>query len=195
VKDDDKELLNHPDKLLQEIIKGNDEANKERENAGSPPLVVVGWEIPPKYDETTHNLEWSIRATEEGNPLLNYNTKLLGRKGVMDTILVVQPDNLQDTLPQFQALLANYRYQSGQSYAEFRPGDKVAEYGLAALIVGGAAVGAAKLGLLGPLILILKKAWKLVVVAFAALVTAIKRGFNALFGRPDKKEEKPEQKL
>ena len=98
--------------------------------------------------------------------------------------------NSRRTLPEFRSLLSGYQYEDGQKYAQFVKGDKIAEYGLAGLIVGGAAVGAAKLGLLGPLILIFKKAWYLIVAAFAAVINYIKKGFNALFGRPDKKEEK-----
>src|SRR6266704_459989 len=88
-------------------------------------------------------------------------------QGVMEVVLIVQPDQLSDTLPAFRNLLAGYSFQSGQSYAEYRPGDKVAKYGLAALVVGGAAVGAAKLGLFAWLAVFFQKAWKLVVLAFA----------------------------
>jgi uncharacterized membrane-anchored protein len=42
--------------------------------------------------------------------------------------------------------LSNLTFDSGQQYSEFRPGDKVAEYGLAALVVGGAAAVAVKSG-------------------------------------------------
>jgi uncharacterized membrane-anchored protein len=182
VKDDDKNKLD-PDKLLADIKRGNAEANKERQRAGNPPLEIVGWEMPPKYDEATHNLEWAIRCTSQDRPILNYNTRLLGRKGVMEVVLVVPPDKLQDTLPQFRSVLAGYSFQSGQSYAEFRSGDKVAKYGLAALVVGGAAVGAAKLGLFAWLAVFLKKGWKLVVVAFAAVAAFFKRLFAKLTGR------------
>jgi uncharacterized membrane-anchored protein len=182
VKDDDKDKLD-PDKLLDSIKRGTAEANKERERAGNPPLEIVGWEVPPKYDSTTHNLEWAIRATSEGRPLLNYNTRLLGRKGVMEVVLVVDPEKLPQTLPVFKNLLTGYTFSTGQTYAEYRPGDKVAKYGLAALVLGGAAVGAAKLGLLGPLLLFIKKAWKLVVVAVAAVAASIKKFFAKLFGR------------
>jgi uncharacterized membrane-anchored protein len=182
VKDDDKDKLD-PDKLLAAIKRGTAAANKERVNAGNPPLEIVGWEVPPKYDATTHNLEWAIRATSEGQPILNYNTRLLGRKGVMEVVLIIDPDKLAETLPTFRTLLAGYNYQSGQTYAEFRPGDKVAKYGLAGLVLAGAAVGAAKLGLLGPLILILKKAWKVVVIAIAAVAAAIKKVVGKIFGR------------
>ena len=184
VKDDEKDKLD-PDKLLESIKRGTAQANKERERAGNPPLEVVGWEVKPAYDARTHNLEWAIRATSGGQPLLNYNTRLLGRKGVMEVVLVIDPEKLPETLPVFKNLLAGYTFTTGQTYAEYRPGDKVAKYGLAALVLGGAAVGAAKLGLLGPLLLFFKKAWKLIVVAIAALATSIKKIFSRLFGRKD----------
>ncbi len=187
VKDDEKDKLD-PDKLLASIKRGTEESNKDRVKAGNPPLQVIGWEVPPKYDSTTHNLEWAIRATSDGRPLLNYNTRLLGRKGVMEVVLVVDPENLPETLPIFRNLLTGYSFSSGQTYAEYRPGDKVAKYGLAALVLGGAAVGAAKLGLLAPLILFLKKAWKLVVVAIAALAGSLKKLFGRFSGRKSQSE-------
>ena len=182
VKDDDKDKLN-ADKLLESIKRGTAEANKVRARSGIPPIEVVGWEMPPKYHETTHNLEWAIRGTSEGHPILNYNTRLLGRKGVMEVVLIVDPDKLSATLPEFRNLLTGYSFQTGQTYAEFLPGDKVAKVGLGALVLGGAAVGAAKLGLFTWLLVFLKKGWKLVVVAFAAVATFIKNLVARIFGR------------
>jgi len=182
VKDDDKDKLD-ADKLLASIKRGTEEANKERVRAGYAPLEIVGWEVPPKYDAVTHNLEWAIRATSEGRPILNYNTRLLGRKGVMEVVLIIEPDALQETLPTFRELLAGYSFQSGNKYAEYRQGDKVAKYGLAALVVGGAAVGAAKLGLFTALLVFLKKGWKLVVVALAAVAAFLKKILATIFGR------------
>lgn len=181
VKDDEKDKLN-ADKLLAAIKAGNDEGNKERERNGNPPLLIVGWEQPPKYDPTTHNLTWAIRATSEGRAILNYNTRLLGRKGVMEVVLVCDPDEFSETLLQFQGLLANHKFQTGESYAEYQPGDKIAKYGLGALILGGGAVAAAKLGLLGPVILFFKKAWKLVIVALVAVAAMFKKVLNKITG-------------
>jgi uncharacterized membrane-anchored protein len=182
VKDTDKDKLN-ADKLLADIKRGTAAANKERVRAGSSAIEVVGWEVPPKYDENTHNLEWAVRATCDGQPLLNYNTRLLGRKGVMEVVLIVEPDKLPATLPTFRSLLDAYSFQTGQTYAEYRSGDRVAKYGLAALVVGGAAVGAAKLGLFAWLAVFLKKGWKLVVVAVAAVAAFFKKLFNRVTGR------------
>ena len=182
VKDDDKDKLD-ANKLLKSYQDGTAEQNKTREAAGNPPMVIVGWEQEPRYDAVTHNLTWAIRASVGGQPLLNYNTRLLGRKGVMEVVLICEPDDLPTTLPTFQGLLANHKFQSGESYAEYRPGDKVAKYGLAALVLGGAAVGAAKLGLLGPLILFFKKLWWLVVAAVVAAAKFFKNIFAKITGR------------
>jgi uncharacterized membrane-anchored protein len=97
----------------------------------------------------------------------------------MEVVLICEPAQLPETLPKFRSLLAGYAYQSGQSYAEYRPGDKIAKYGLGALVVGGAAVGAAKLGLFAWVAILFKKAWKLVVLLFAAIAGFFKK----LFGR------------
>lgn len=182
VKDDDKNQLD-ADKLLAAIKHGTEQANKERVRHGNPPLVIVGWEQPPKYDEATHNLEWAIRATTGDQAILNYNTRLLGRKGVMEVVLIVDADKLPQTLPAFRSLLANYSFQTGQNYAEYRPGDKVAKYGLAALILTGGAVGAAKLGLFAWLAVFFKKGLKFIIIAVVAIIASIKKFLGKIFGR------------
>lgn len=168
VKDDDKDKLD-ADKMLKSITEGNEEGNKLREEMGSAPLKIVGWEQKPKYDELSNNLEWAIRGESEGEPIVNYNTRLLGRKGVMQVSLVVEPDQLAATLPVFKEMLTGYSYKVGERYAEYKDGDKMAKYGLAALITGGAAAVAVKTGLLGTLALFFKKAWKLVIVVVVAI--------------------------
>jgi uncharacterized membrane-anchored protein len=174
VKDDDKDKLD-PQKLLSTIKRGTEQGNKLRAKMGSAPMTIVGWEVSPKYNEQTHNLEWAIRAESEGHPVVNYNTRLLGREGVMEAALVIKPEKLKETLPMFQELLTGYTYKTGHTYAEYKKGDKLAKYGLAALITGGAAAVAVKTGMLSGLILLLKKGAKAVVVAVVALVAWIKR--------------------
>lgn len=177
VKDDDKDKLD-PDAMLKSIKRGNEEGNKERKKMGVPPMNILGWEQPPKYNPETHNLEWAIRGESEGKPIVNYNTRLLGRKGVMEVSLVVEPEKLAETMPAYQVVLQDYSFKTGEKYAEYRSGDKVAKYGLAALVTGGAAVVAVKSGLLGVLLVFLKKLWVLVVAGVAAVVNFFKRLVN-----------------
>src|SRR5262245_2276693 len=168
VKDDDKNKLDG-EKLLKSIKEGTEAANKYREKMGAAPLHITGWEIPPRYNEQTHNLEWAIRGESEGSPVVNYNTRLLWRKGVMEVNLVIDPDKLNAAMPQYQAPLGEYSYKQGERYAEYRSGDKLAKYGLAALVTGGAAAVAVKTGLFASLILFFKKGAKFIVIAIVAL--------------------------
>ena len=174
VKDDDKDKLDG-DKLLKSIREGTEAANKYREKMGAAPLHITGWEIPPRYNEQSHNLEWAIRGESEGSPVINYNTRLLGRKGVMEVKLVMDPEVMNAALPAYQALLKDYSYKQGERYAEYRSGDKLAKYGLAALITGGAAAVAVKTGLFASLVLFFKKAAKLIVIAVVAVFAWIRK--------------------
>jgi uncharacterized membrane-anchored protein len=184
VKDDEKAKLD-AGKLLKSIQEGTERSNKIREQMGSAPLHVTGWHEPPKYNTQTHHLEWAIRGESAGHTVINFNTRLLGRKGVMSATLLVAPDKMLEVLPAYQALLQDYSFKTGERYAEFRQGDKIAKYGLAALIVGGAAAGAAKLGLFTWMALLLKKAWKLIVFGIVALATSIRRWLFGPSARTD----------
>jgi uncharacterized membrane-anchored protein len=159
------------DAMLETIKKGTEESNKERQRRGWAPMTVLGWEQKPRYNELTHNLEWAIRGESEGHKIINYNTRLLGRKGVMRVALVTEPEFLTPTMPKFQNILAGFGFSKGQKYSEFIQGDKVAQYGLSALVVGGAAAAAAKSG-------VFKWLWKVLVVAFIAVAAFLRRLFS-----------------
>jgi uncharacterized membrane-anchored protein len=170
VKDDDKGSLD-ADAMLESIKTGTAESNKERVARGWPALNVIGWETPPRYNEATHNLEWAIRAESEGQPVVNYNTRLLGRGGVMEVTLVTDPKLLATTLPKFKTMLAGFDFNSGQKYSEFRPGDKTAAYGLTGLVVGGTTAALVKTGAF-------KWLWKVIVAGVVGLGALFKRIFS-----------------
>lgn len=167
VRDDEKGELDAA-ALLESIKAGTDTANKERQRRGWPIMTITGWEQPPRYDESTHNLEWAIRGESEGAPVINYNTRLLGRRGVMEVTLVTDPSNLATSLPKFKSMLAGFGFSQGQKYAEFRQGDRIAEYGLKGLIVGGGTAVLVKSGAL-------KWLWKLIVPLFIAISAFFKK--------------------
>jgi uncharacterized membrane-anchored protein len=179
VKDDDKDKLN-ADKILRSIREGTEDANKERKRRGWPTMKVVGWQQEPAYNEATHNLEWAVIGESEGDRVINYNTRILGRRGVMEVKLVVGSDELEANLPAYKQLVGTFDYKAGERYAEYKQGDKLAKYGLTALVAGGAVAVAAKTGLLATIILFFKKAWKLVIIALVAVGAFVKR---IIFGR------------
>lgn len=170
VKDDEKTSLD-ADALLKSIKEGTEEANKERVRRGWPTLKTLGWETPPRYNETTNNLEWATRAESEGSLVINHNTRLLGREGVMRVTLVTDPETLSVTLPQFRTMLEGFQFKEGHRYAEFRAGDKTAAYGLTGLIVAGGAAAAVKTGAF-------KWLWKVLVAAAVGISALVKRLFS-----------------
>ncbi|MEN6627960.1 MAG: DUF2167 domain-containing protein [Candidatus Sumerlaeia bacterium] len=171
VKDDEKGNLD-ADKMLESMKRGNKEGNKERKRRGWAELNLIGWEIKPAYNDQTHNLEWAIKCESAGKMVINHNTRVLGRKGVMEVTLVAGPEELAPNLPKFREVLTGFDYKSGNKYAEYRQGDKIAEYGLTALVVGGASAVALKSGAF-------KGLWKLIVLAIAGIGGLL----GKLFGR------------
>lgn len=174
IKDDDAKEWN-ADELLKSYREGTEASNEARVKMGSPPIEVLGWAEAPAYDAATHRLAWAMSSRTKGAPAgepqgVNYNTYLLGREGYFSMNLVTALNDLPAHKPAAQALLAALTFDDGKRYADFKSGtDKVAEYGLAALVVG---VAAKKLGLIA---LGLAFAAKFAKVIFLAVA-----GFGAL---------------
>lgn len=177
VKDDEKI---DPDDLLRTLKKSDAPGNDERKRLGMSAIYTDGWQIPPHYDLKTKRLEWGARLkTESGHFVVNYTARLLGRTGVMSATLVSDPNTLSNDVVEFKRSLASFSYSTGEKYGEYKPGDKVAEYGLAALIVGGAAALATKKGFWGAIVAFFAAFWKLIV----GVVVALLAGLGSIFKR------------
>jgi uncharacterized membrane-anchored protein len=176
VKDDEKDTID-ADQLMANIKRATERGNEERKRRGWETMTVTGWQQAPRYDMQTNHLTWAIRGkAEAGDEVINHSVRLLGRGGVMQADLVLSLEHIATTLPQLNQLLTGFSFKPGQRYAEFRSGDKVAAYGLTALVAGGAGAAAAKSGLLA-------KLWKAIVLGFIAVVGAIRRTVGNLFGK------------
>ena len=185
VRDDEKNEID-ADGLLESIKEGTERANEERRKHGHGTISVVGWDLPPRYDPVSHNLTWAIRGRgDDGHEVVNYNVRVLGRDGVMSVTLVDDAAGMQAARSRVEPLLAGFSYKRGKTYAEWVPGDKVAEYGLTALVAAGAGAAAVKTGLLAALGKLLVKGGKLVLVALAGAGALLAKGWKALTGRRD----------
>jgi uncharacterized membrane-anchored protein len=188
VKDDDAADLK-PDEILKSIQEGTEEANEFRKKQGFPAVHVDGWTEQPRYERAAHHLIWGIRGKHDdgSKASVNFYTRVLGRRGFVALNLMDDPETIEASKPDGLVVLRATTFKQGARYQDFTPGkDKVAEYGLAALVAGGAGVAAlklAKVGLLakfgGKLIALLIAGKKLVVVFFVAVAGGVK----ALFGR------------
>jgi uncharacterized membrane-anchored protein len=181
VKDDEKGDLD-ANAILASLKKGNERGNEERRKRGWATLDLLGWSTPPRYDPVTNNLTWAIRGSSEGTEVVNHSVRLLGRRGVMDADLVLGPGQVGSAVPEFDRLLTGFEFVSGNRYAEWVKGDKVAAYGLTALVAGGVGAAAAKSGLLG-------KLWKVLVFGAIAVAASAKRLLASLFGSKDARPE------
>lgn len=161
VKDDEGKELD-ADAILSSIREGNEVGNQERQKQGWARLDITGWAKAPFYDLQTNNLTWALNASSEGEGVVNHSVRLLGRGGVMHADLVVDPTRFAATVPEFDRIIGTHAFVAGRKYSEWQPGDKMAEYGLTALVAGGAVAVAAKSG-------ILAKLWKVIVLGVVAV--------------------------
>ena len=184
VKDSDASKINYDD-LLKKMQKGIAEENPERQKQGYPAITLVGWAAPPHYDAATHKLYWAKDLKFEGEDAdtLNYSIRMLGRKGVLELNAIAGIGQFSEIDQQTPAILGMVDFKQGNRYADFDPKtDKVAKYGIAALVAGGVLAGAAKLGLLKGLWVVIAASWKFILVAVAALGAFFKKIFARFRG-------------
>jgi uncharacterized membrane-anchored protein len=167
------------DKILASLRSNQQAENQERQRRGWAPLEIAGWAVPPVYNSTTKRLEWATLLDSRGHRNVNFSTKILGRRGYTTVILACGLDEQAAAVRELNAVLTGYSFNDGERYSDWVQGDKVAEYGLGALIIGGAAVAAAKSGLLKGALVALAAGWKLVLAGLAAVAAFVR----SLFGR------------
>jgi uncharacterized membrane-anchored protein len=189
IKDDDAESIDY-NELLSQIREGESEENQQRQQQGYDAMYIVGWAAPPRYDKASHKLYWAKEFRVGTFPVntLNYDVRVLGRKGYLSLNAVASMKQLSSIENSMKDVLAFTNFNDGNRYSDFNSGtDKVAAYGIGALIAGKvlAKVGFFKLILGGIL-----AAKKFIIFALLALGAFIKRIFRAIFG--NKKEENPD---
>lgn len=158
------------DKLLKEIQATTQKSNEQRVEMGFDRVTLVGWAAAPHYDSQSKKLYWAKELKFEQNEdnTLNYNVRILGRKGVLVMNAVSSMKQLPMVQERMEEVIAFANFKDGYRYSDFNPGvDKMAAYGIAALIGGKVAAKAGLLAKLGGLLVALKK---VIIVAFMAVI-------------------------
>ncbi|HZZ19125.1 MAG TPA: DUF2167 domain-containing protein [Opitutaceae bacterium] len=182
VKDEDAGKINYGD-LMKRIQEGTQEANKTRVENGYPAMEVIGWAETPRYDETTHKMYWAKEIKFGTHPVhtLNYNIRILGRSGVLVLNAVASMQELAVVRKATPNLLAMVDFSPGHRYADFKEGtDKVATYGIAALVLGGIA---AKVGLFKALWIGILALKKFIIIGAIAVARYAKKWWNKIRGQ------------
>lgn len=179
VKDDDAEKINY-NKLLTQMQESVRKASAQRVKDGYSSIDLVGWATPPRYDKQTHKFYWAKElkfGDSHDENTLNYNLRVLGRKGILELTAVAGMSHFPAIEKATPEILAMVDFNDGNRYADYKPGtDKIATYGLAALVAGGIA---AKAGLFKGLLVALVALKKFLIIGVLAVIAFAKK----LFGR------------
>jgi uncharacterized membrane-anchored protein len=201
VKDGDAEKIDYDD-MLKDMQKSMGEENKLRTQKGYETIDLVGWAEAPHYDHSVHKLHWAkeLRFGDSRQNTLNYNVRVLGRKGVLILNAVSSMQQFGKVKEGMQPILASVDFQEGNKYSEFDPKvDKVATYGIATLVAGGIL---AKVGFFKILIGVLIAAKKFVILGALGFFAFFRKFFKKPAERKEiedvrrelPEEEKPKQK-
>lgn len=172
VSDADAKDLDYTD-ILKQLQKDTRDASDYRVEEGYETIELVGWAADPYYDSATNKLYWAkeLNFGEQDVNTLNYNIRVLGRKGVLVLNFIASIDQktlIEENLP---AVLEIAVFDSGSSYGDFNPDtDKLAAYGIGALVAGKLA---AKTGLIAAALIFLKKFGVFLVLGVAALLKKV----------------------
>jgi len=187
VQDNDWKDIN-PDDFLKQMQTNQVEANKGRVANGKLPLTIVGWLQRPTYDATTHTASWAIELDNTQQHFVNAEALQLSREGFSELTWIGSTESYHaaDGRPaMLTAMLDSHSYKSGSRYLDFKSGDKVASYGIAALVAGLVGVKLGK-GLIAAAIAFLVIAAKKFGVIAAVVAGGLGARFKALFRRKAK---------
>jgi uncharacterized membrane-anchored protein len=156
--------------LLTQMKEETSAASQQRIQQGYEPIKLIGWASEPFYDKSSHKLHWA-KEIQFGNQqinTLNYNIRVLGRKGVLVLNFIAGMDQKSLIDSKLDTVLALAEFNQGSRYEDFDPDiDKVAAYGIGALVAGKVV---AKTGLLATALIFLKKFGVLIVVGIGAML-------------------------
>lgn len=162
------------DAILEESRAGEEEVNAQRRSAGFPSQHLIGWAQAPSYNPVQHSLVWAREVAFEGEKThtLNYDVRLLGRRGVLSLNMVAGMDALATVRAAAGSFSNAAAFEPGARYADYDPAtDATADYGVAGLVAAGVGVTAAKK--FGLLALLLAFGKKFIVLIAAAAVAGI----------------------
>ncbi len=174
VKDHDAATINY-DKLLKQMKEATHQASVERMKDGYPQIELVGWAAAPRYDKDTHKFYWAkeLKFADGAENTLNYNLRVLGRRGILILNAVAGMSHLPEIEKATPQILGMVDFNEGNRYADYKAGsDKLATYGLAALVAGGIA---AKAGLFKGLLVAILALKKFIIIGIFAVVGFFKK--------------------
>lgn len=172
VSDDNAADIDYGD-LLDDMKADTKASSEYRVSEGFEPIELVGWAATPFYDAKAHKLHWAkeIKFGDQPTNTLNYNIRVLGRKGVLVLNFIADISSQPVIEENLDVVLSMAEFDQGSTYADFDPDlDQVAAYGLGALVAGKVI---AKTGFIALALVFLKKFGVFIVIGLAALARGV----------------------
>lgn len=172
------------DDMLSTMQQATHDENPDRRKQGYPEIELAGWAEPPHYDASSHKLYWArdlvFRRDGHSGHSLNYDIRVLGREGYLSLNAVAPIGELAQVKADMPEVLAMTGFDAGHRYTDFdKSTDKLAAYGIGALVAGGIAAKAGLFAKLGVMLLALKKFVVVIIAAIAGLFRKLFRRRNA----------------
>jgi uncharacterized membrane-anchored protein len=189
VEDDDADDVDY-DELLAEMQKETVEENKERQTAGYEPVSIVDWAAKPFYDKDRKILHWAkeIKFGTSTINTLNYNVRILGRKGVLVLNAIATENELPLVQKDINKVLDIVQFNDGYKYEDFDSSvDEVAAWTIGGLVAGKVL---AKVGFLA----VIAKFGKLIVLGLLGFFGAFKNKIRGWFSKDKNNENEEEPK-
>ena len=138
VKDGDADEIDYKE-LLETMQQEATDENELRKKEGYETIEVVGWASTPYYDKNNKILHWAkeIKFGENEDHTLNYNIRVLGRKGVLVLNAISSMDNLNYVKADIPKVLNVVQFTAGNQYKDFDSSvDNVAAWTIGGLVAG-----------------------------------------------------------
>jgi uncharacterized membrane-anchored protein len=138
VKDADADKIDYDD-LLKDLKESSVKENEERKKQNVFTMDLLGWAAKPYYDKNTKVLHWAKEYSIPGaeKHTLNYDIRILGRKGVLTLQAVSAIDQLDSVNTHIGDVLGMVNFKEGNRYSDFdSKTDEVAAWTIGGLVAG-----------------------------------------------------------
>ncbi|MBS0027402.1 DUF2167 domain-containing protein [Chitinophaga sp. 22321] len=110
-------------RLLREMKEELKNDNLLRGRKGAGVITSMDWAFPPYFDKKSRTLHWARILHFDGGvpPVLNYEVRLLGRKGALCFTAIGKVGAIAQVKQQLQQVAASAHFTNGNGYTDFNP--------------------------------------------------------------------------
>ncbi len=112
---------------------------QKEKKAVTTEVQLIGWASKPYYDNSLKVLHWAkeLQFGQDKNHTLNYDLRVLGRKGMYNISAVAGVDQLAEVKASIPGIIKSVEFNDGNKYLDFDADtDTVAAWTIGGLVAG-----------------------------------------------------------